>query len=848
MNTVIEVNNVSKKYDLHTEGRPYKILQKDILKYIKDPLYLFKRKKIKKEFWALKNVSFQLYKGEIVGIIGQNGSGKSTLLRILGQITTPTKGNVVIRGKVNSLLEVGPGFHTELTGRENVFLNGVILGLTKKEIEEKFAEIVDFSGVGKFIDIPVKYYSTGMHIRLAFSIGAHLNSDILLIDEILSVGDAEFQKKSFEKIERITRKENRTVIFVSHDMRVVQQICDRVFLLEKGQIKEQGGAQDVTRVYLGHVKTLSDKYEHENVKEIPRGSLHIVSNRVYKSTQPEKAEVFTTPEAIKINKARIEHLESLKLPLKGKTVLDVGAGIGILAQYFVQNDCDATCIDGRFENINSLRSQYPHLKNKSFVVDVERDDLNPLGIFDIIFCYGLIYHVEKPELVLEKLSKLTRELLLLETCITDHPEPFNLWAEETSSYNQALQGVGSRPTPSFIISSLHQAGFTYVYFPKNRPKHEDFQFRYSGDFSNSRDNHLLRQIFVASKKEILNSSLQLVSFHNSESNLNKDLQIIPSKSLSKISTKELIKLATLHYSPLPLLPIPSWSMGRLEYNKDSLRQHLMFIWEELVSRNKTSRETIDVQWYNGLHLLLYPRNEICRSIFIEGCYEPNELYFLSGILKSGMCMVDVGANIGIYSLFAARLVGEKGLVLAIEPSSREYKRFLQQIRRNKLRNIRVRKLALFNKSADTILSVADERHAGHNTLSTFAYDEVKLLKKEKISCDTLDNLIKEEKIRKIDVIKIDVEGSELFTLYGAKKTIVKNKPVIILEISNRNLEKSGVNPDKLLSFLTSLSYRIFKFNKFSGRLEKCRNKVQLESENIIAIHKSNEDLTQKVYE
>lgn len=250
MNTVIEVNSVSKKYELHTEGRPYKILQKDIIKYIKDPFYLFKRKKIKKEFWALKNVSFQLYKGEIMGVIGQNGSGKSTLLRILGQITTPTKGNVVIRGKVNSLLEVGPGFHLELTGRENIFLNGIILGISRKKIEERFNRIVKFSGIRKFIDTPVKYYSSGMYVRLAFSIAVNLEPDILLLDEILSVGDAEFQQKSLEKVKELVEKNNITVLMVSHNLVHIKEFCKRVILLENGKIKKIGFPDEIITYYL----------------------------------------------------------------------------------------------------------------------------------------------------------------------------------------------------------------------------------------------------------------------------------------------------------------------------------------------------------------------------------------------------------------------------------------------------------------------------------------------------------------------------------------------------------------------------------------------------------------------
>ena len=190
------------------------------------------------EFWALSDVSFRIEEGERVGIIGRNGAGKSTLLKILSRITRPTTGEVRIRGRAASLLEVGTGFHGELTGRENIFLNGAILGMTKAEIHRKFDAIVDFSGVERFLDTPVKRYSSGMYVRLAFAVAAHLESDILLVDEVLAVGDAEFQKKCLGKMEDIG-KEGRTVLFVSHNMNAIEQLCTKCLLLDKGRLALQ---------------------------------------------------------------------------------------------------------------------------------------------------------------------------------------------------------------------------------------------------------------------------------------------------------------------------------------------------------------------------------------------------------------------------------------------------------------------------------------------------------------------------------------------------------------------------------------------------------------------------------
>lgn len=202
------------------------------------------------DFWALKNISFEVKKGEAVGIIGRNGAGKSTLLKILSRITDPTSGRFKINGRVSSLLEVGTGFHPELTGRENVYLNGTILGMKRKEIRFKFDEIVSFSGVEKFIDTPVKHYSSGMKVRLAFSVAAHLEPEILIVDEVLAVGDAEFQRKCLGKMDDVSKNYGRTILFVSHDMPAVSNLCSRAILLNNGMIVDQGAVEKITMKYL----------------------------------------------------------------------------------------------------------------------------------------------------------------------------------------------------------------------------------------------------------------------------------------------------------------------------------------------------------------------------------------------------------------------------------------------------------------------------------------------------------------------------------------------------------------------------------------------------------------------
>ncbi len=222
--------------------------------------------------WALREVSFNVKRGEVVGIIGTNGAGKSTLLKILSRITAPTKGKITIQGRVSSLLEVGTGFHQELSGRENVYLNGTILGMQKKEIDRKFDEIVAFSGVERFLDTPVKRYSSGMRVRLAFSVAAHLEPEILIIDEVLAVGDAEFQKKCLNKMEDVGR-EGRTVLFVSHSMPAITRMCERVILLDAGRKLLDGPPHDVVGSYLRGNRQSTGQKQWADITEAPGGDV-----------------------------------------------------------------------------------------------------------------------------------------------------------------------------------------------------------------------------------------------------------------------------------------------------------------------------------------------------------------------------------------------------------------------------------------------------------------------------------------------------------------------------------------------------------------------------------------------
>lgn len=285
-NTVIEFNNVGKQYILGTIGTG--TLSQDLNRWWarvrgkEDPFLKIgdtndRTQKGDSHFvWALRDISFKVEQGDVVGIIGKNGAGKSTLLKILSRVTSPTTGDIKIKGRIASLLEVGTGFHPEMTGRENIFMNGSIMGMTKTEIKSKFDEIVDFAGVAKYVDTPVKRYSSGMMVRLGFAIAAHLEPEILVVDEVLAVGDAEFQKKAIGKMQDVSKGEGRTVLFVSHNMAAVRSLCTRGVMLNNGMVDYIGTIPDTLDHYLKNAESIQYERILDNIKWV-KNSLHIDS-------------------------------------------------------------------------------------------------------------------------------------------------------------------------------------------------------------------------------------------------------------------------------------------------------------------------------------------------------------------------------------------------------------------------------------------------------------------------------------------------------------------------------------------------------------------------------------------
>ena len=320
----IQVENVSKRYRIGARERD-RTLGETVVDALAEPfrrMRSFGRSSHREEnsIWALKKVSFDVGAGEVVGIIGRNGAGKSTLLKILSRITEPTEGSATIRGRVASLLEVGTGFHQELTGRENIYLSGAVLGMSRREMDRKFNKIVEFSGVEKFIDTPVKRYSSGMNVRLGFAVAAHLEPEILLVDEVLAVGDTAFQKKCLGKMGDVVR-EGRTVLFVSHNMAAIRGLCERVLLIAEGRLTCEGSADHVVQEYLAGMQESAETPLQGRSDRAGDGSIRIAGIRVGTRRRPELGQWITGEDCV---------LELDFTCEDGRACRNVEAAVGIL--------------------------------------------------------------------------------------------------------------------------------------------------------------------------------------------------------------------------------------------------------------------------------------------------------------------------------------------------------------------------------------------------------------------------------------------------------------------------------------------------------------------------------------
>ena len=326
MTPIIKVESLGKRYQLGVRAEPFPTLRDALVGAARAPLRALRRRsgtRSGESFWALNDVNFTIKPGEVVGVIGRNGAGKSTLLKILSRITDPTRGRVELYGRVASLLEVGTGFHPELSGRENVYLNGAILGMHRAEIERKFDEIVAFSEVERFIDTPVKRYSSGMYVRLAFAVAAHLEPEILIIDEVLAVGDAAFQEKCLGKMEEVSRG-GRTVLFVSHNIASIQRLCTSVILLKDGQVRASGNTLEVTRKYLEQGGTTTFRWTRDSPPP-PEG---VYFEKVYLSDRHRReVEYVSTASTISVVMEFVVESQSRGLQLGVGVMSDTGEQI-----------------------------------------------------------------------------------------------------------------------------------------------------------------------------------------------------------------------------------------------------------------------------------------------------------------------------------------------------------------------------------------------------------------------------------------------------------------------------------------------------------------------------------------
>lgn len=390
--TVIKVEKLGKKYIIgHKDIRGYKTFRENMMHHVHN-FYSRTRQLITgkqvlegdelEEFWALKDLNFEILQGDRVGIIGRNGAGKSTLLKVLSRITEPTTGKISIKGRVASLLEVGTGFHPELTGRENIFLNGAIMGMSRTEIKRKFDEIVDFSGVEKFLDTPVKRYSSGMYVRLAFSVAAHLEPEILVVDEVLAVGDAEFQKKCLGKMQDVSASEGRTVLFVSHNMAALQNLCNKSMVLSQGTISlPLTNTNDAIAYYLEHLFVRSESKIGDRRDRSGAGEIKIVDFKIT-NEKDEMQNVFASGQKtlFKIYYQCVKSVPSLNLSAAISFTNSEGLLVTVLAtefvNYYIKTNSTEGCIVCSIDRLPFSNGQYSMnviLRNHGIIQDWVRD-------------------------------------------------------------------------------------------------------------------------------------------------------------------------------------------------------------------------------------------------------------------------------------------------------------------------------------------------------------------------------------------------------------------------------------------------------------------------------------------
>ncbi len=565
---------------------------------------------------------------------------------------------------------------------------------------------------------------------------------------------------------------------------------------------------------------------------------------------------FDQNEALQINGARQRFLDRFlgELIKFGdlSTVLDVGCGYGFFSACLRSAGLQVTGCDVRARNIAEARRRYPDLPFT--VVDIEDVSTRTLGSFDLVFCFGLLYHLENPFQAVRILHDLTGKYLLIESRVMPFRSPLGALCEEPPADNQSLRYVAWVPSERALITMLYAAGFDAVYRPDQVPEHQDFQ----GGVTRRR----MRTVLLASKGgggpvgrlgqltfRLVPQQAGLASTDCWDTALGRVVSVFrqPKRTCLAVFDRFIrylprslgVSLCKRLAAPLSLdRPRPGWSLGVGGQDKGLglLVRQALWRWYSLSSQPGT----FSLNWYGGIRMLAYPQDEACRSLFLTGSFEPNEFRYLKQVLRPGMTFVDAGAHFGLYTLFASQMVGDGGLVLAIEPSSREFERLERNLQMNAVRNVRLRRAALSDRRSQARLIVAEMPHSGHNTLGSFAYETTRPLGEEIVATVRLDEIIREEGLSRVDVIKMDLEGSEYAALEGGYQVLERFHPILLVELFDGSLQHQGRRSSEVWNVLERCGYELHHFDGRTGGLVAAVRKNWFSSENIVAIPRGEE--------
>lgn len=560
---------------------------------------------------------------------------------------------------------------------------------------------------------------------------------------------------------------------------------------------------------------------------------------------------FDQEDAVHLNQARKDFLDTfLREMIQAeaiRTTLDVGCGYGFFAEYLGGLGLEVTGLDARRKNVVEATRRHPGIR---FTVgDVEDGTVPALGSFDLIFCFGLLYHLENPFRAVRGLFHATRKYLLLESAVFPSPSPVAVFYEEPPADNQSLEYVAWVPTELAIVKMLYKAGFASVYAPTRRPAH--------GQFRHSLIRRRMRTILLASKegkgaarrwggidfKMVPEPRECIVTETAWDTTLGRITRsLVEPKRLVRVVFERAcrvlpswlgLKICGRLSMPVRQRHWPGWKLGvrRSRWYPSVLIREALWRWFSLTHPGR-----FFLHWHDGLRVVAYPEDEASRALFLTGCFEPNELSYLARMLKPGMTVIDAGAHLGLYTLFAARAVGDGGIVVAVEPSSREFHRLKANLELNGIRNVRLRREALSNAHAQAELLIAHEDHSEHNTLGEFAYEFTRCLRKESVVTERLDEIVRQERLSALHVMKMDLEGSELFALQGAHDVLRRFHPLLLVELSDRALQHQGCHSAQVWALLLSLGYRIYRFDRATGELAPGHQEDWFEGENVVAIH------------